>query len=83
MNQFAVDRRNGVLLVTFADPFTTERLSAFDDEVKAFIVREGEMPAIIDFTHVVSIGIGSSTAVSRGKKRASHEATAAGVRQSE
>lgn len=68
MNQFAIDRRNGVLLVTFAGSVTPESLGAFDSEVKDFVAREGSMPTIIDFTGVVSVEILSSAVANRGEQ---------------
>lgn len=69
MNQFAIDRRHGVLLVTFEGPVSPERLDALDDELKALVFSEGTMPMIIDFTGVSSVQLDSSILVTRGKNR--------------
>lgn len=67
MNQFAIDRRNGVLLVTFSGSVTPESLGAFAGEVKGFITREDSMAAIIDFTGVVLVELEASVAANLGK----------------
>jgi hypothetical protein len=69
MNQFAVDRRHGVLLVKFAGPMTLAALDAMHEELKAFIGREGTMSTVIDFTGASSIDVAASTLVSRGRSR--------------
>ena len=68
MSEFSIDRRNGVLLVKFAGSMTIESLDALDNELKAFVSREGTMPTIIDFTDVLAIEQ-SSTLADREKIR--------------
>lgn len=67
MNQFALDRRNGVLLVTFAGPLTQKNLDAYNDELRGFVAREGTMATIVDLTGVPSASAESSALVSRGR----------------
>ena len=69
MNQFAIDRRNGVLLVKFAGAVTVESLIVLDHELKDFIAREGTMPTVIDFTDVPSVDANVATFVNRGRNR--------------
>ena len=68
MNQFAIDRRNGVLLVKLAGSMTRESLGVLDAEVKDVIAREGSMAAIFDFTDVAALRIQPSTAADRGRQ---------------
>src|SRR5258708_31715736 len=68
MIQFAIDRRNGVLLVTFEDSMTVESMSALDSELKGIIAREGTMPTVIDFTKVSSVDAPVSAMVDKGKR---------------
>jgi anti-anti-sigma regulatory factor len=69
MNQFAIDRRNSVLLVTFSGAVTVEALIVLDDQMKDFIAHEGTMPTVIDFTDVSSVDANLATFVNRGKDR--------------
>jgi hypothetical protein len=68
MSQFAIDRRNGVLLVSFTGPFTPDNLAVFDDELASVIAREGAMPIVVDFTDASCTGVKASTFEGRGRR---------------
>ena len=67
MHQFAIDHRNGVLLIKFAGPISRESLDALNDQLQAFVASNGTMPMIIDLTDVPSTDLEVSTFVSRGQ----------------
>lgn len=66
-NQFAIDRRNGVLLVKFAGELTLESLNAFNAALAGVVEHEKPTAAVIDLTGISSDGVKSSTLSSQGK----------------
>src|SRR5258708_22058793 len=68
MNQFAIDRRTGALLMKFAGPISTASLNAFDGEPKSFVAREGTMSTVIDFTGA-SVEVEVSLLIDQGRGR--------------
>lgn len=69
MSQFAIDRRYGVLLVTFEGSMTVASMAALDSELKGIIAREGTLPTVIDFTGMPSVDVPVSAMVDKGKSR--------------
>jgi hypothetical protein len=67
MNEFAIDRRNNVLLVKFGGPLTPASLETYNDQLRALVASEGTMAVVIDLTGVSSAGVETSTLVDRGR----------------
>jgi hypothetical protein len=69
MIHLAMDRSNGVLLVTFSGFVTVESLTELDGKLKSFVAREGTMPTVIDFSGVESVNVDAPTLTIRGRGR--------------